>query len=146
MRRPALAGLVPPMNHLRIQDIDATARANFTYLADPQGADTWRSYADQARAAVPWEGDCDDLVSTVLDLLGRAGLPLEQRFRLVVRPSGSPDQHMIGMAVDDGGQFWIVGDTEGPIYPADACTYAADVYQRLSERFWRAGFPWERQH
>lgn len=55
---------------------DQAARDGFTYAGD--GAlDTWRSHAADVLNSRPWRGDCDDLVSTVLDLLGRRGVPLD---------------------------------------------------------------------
>jgi hypothetical protein len=58
---------------------------------------------------------------------------------------------MVGAAIDDAGEFWIVGDTlGGETYPAQDLSYQAWSYQRLDEwasrippkPLWRNGLPW----
>jgi hypothetical protein len=83
-------------------------------------------------------------VSTVLDLLGQAGLPLDQRYRLEVATRYSAQiNHLIGAVVAEDSGFWIVGDTFGSAYPAADLRHTAMEYQRLSEgKAVRAGAPW----
>ena len=123
---------------------DAMARRRFTYVADPFGRDTWRSHADTVLAGSPWEGDCDDLASTVLDLLGREGFPLDQRFRLLVSTtSGRVIDHMVAAGVQ-GGKILILGDTFGPAYDISRMTHRGILFQRMSEAregIWREGVP-----
>jgi len=126
-----------------IKHWDSKARSGFVYVPDP-GTDTWRSHADDVLANRSWQGDCDDLVSTVLDLLGRAGVPLDHRYRLEVasRHSGQIN-HLVGAVVADDGGFWIVGDTFGAAYPAADMRHTAYEYSRLSEgKIVRQGAPW----
>ena len=115
------------------EEADRLARQNFTYLADPVALDLWRSHADAALDGRPWSGDCDDLASTVLDILGRAGTPLADRYRLFVSTRGlkTPD-HMIA-AVRDRGRIWIVGDTFRPCYSIGEMAHRACFYQRMDE-------------
>lgn len=127
---------------------DRLARAHFTYESDGK-IDTWRSHADAALAGQPWAGDCDDLTSTVMDLLGRGGLPLSQRYRLIVdgKGDGTPN-HMVGAAQDSAKGFWVVGDTGKPAFEAFRMLYKPLMYQRLDEwatsgeGAWRTGAPW----
>lgn len=132
----------------QIYRLDGMARERFTYEGD--GAfDTWRSHAKEALSNRPWRGDCDDLATTALDLMGRAGLPLERRFMIAVdaERSGGID-HLVACAIDDKGRFWIVGDTAGPAYGARGMPHRAVKYHRLDEigedrkRVWREGAPW----
>jgi hypothetical protein len=129
-----------------LKKADLAARTKFSYRPDGF-LDTWRSHADQVIQGVSWAGDCDDLSSTVLDLLGRRGVPLRDRYRVLVSmaKNGKVD-HMIGLTVDNKGKFWVVGDTNQQIYPARAIYYQALEYNRLSEvvngePVWRKGFP-----
>jgi hypothetical protein len=129
-----------------IRAIDARARQGFTYLADGS-IDNWRSHADAVLRGDRWSGDCDDLASTALDLLGRQGVATEDRFRLLVSASGgkTPD-HMVGCVRADDGAFLIAGDTFRPVYPAAAMRHRGIFYNRLSETspeaVWREGVPW----
>lgn len=127
-----------------LQDADGRARQRFTYQPDPAPRDLWRSRAEQVLADADWQGDCDDLASTVLDLLARDGVALGRLYRLIVstRRNDVPD-HMTACAWDDRGVCWIIGDTYGPAYPAKACPHQLISYQRMDEiGIWRDGAPW----
>lgn len=125
---------------------DRRARAGFRYQTDGV-FDTWRSHADQVLAGEAWVGDCDDLASTVLDLLTRQGLPLDRAFRLLVASGDAPGfDHLVG-AVRTLDGFVVVGDTFGGAYPAGAMAHRAFAYQCLDafaagEDGWRDGAPW----
>lgn len=130
-----------------IRRLDAEARQNFTYK--PDQVDNWRSHADDALKGAAWAGDCDDLASTVLDLTGRQGAALSDRYRLLVSSTGSNTvDHMVGCVVDGQGKFWIVGDTFDAAYPAAQMKHRGLFYNRLSEAVspptWRDGVPWEK--
>lgn len=147
MQGPVVAGLVPEMNAESINKADSDARKRFTYF--PDGAvDNWRSHADEVLAGKSWNGDCDDLASTVLDLLGRQHVPLEDRYRLLVTTKGAktPD-HMIACVRTDEGEFRIVGDTFRSAYDVRAMSHKSLFYNRLSENdpktVWREGAPWK---
>ena len=131
------------MHSADIKHWDAQARSGFVYTPDKQ-IDTWRSYATEASLGASWQGDCDDLVATVLDLLGQAGLPLTQRYRLEVGSKGSTTvNHLVGAVLSAEGQFWIVGDTFGSAYLAPEMRHTSIEYQCLSEtEVIRAGAPW----
>lgn len=133
-----------------IKVIERLCRARWSYKIND--VHKWRSYGDDILAGKSWQGDCTDLASSVLDLAGRRGAPLDKRYRLLVSVAGTdvPD-HMVGVMVDDAGSWWIVGDTfEGTIgpYPATRLAYRPCEYNRLDEidanyqPTWRAGLPW----
>lgn len=128
-----------------IRAADLSARAKFTYLPDPPGRDTWRSHADDVLAGRPWQGDCDDLASTVLDLMFREGELLANLYRLRVSSQGTETvDHMIACTWDYRGTAWIVGDTFGEAYPAKVCRHRALSYQSLDDlSTWREGAPWD---
>lgn len=127
---------------------DKAAQDLFTYVGDGV-FDTWRSYAYKVLENERWTGDCDDLTSTVLDLLGRRGVPLSQRYRLLVDSAhqGSAD-HMIGCVLTSDRQFMIVGDTFAPAHGAAMMRHRPVFYQRMDEwtadgePVWRDGTPW----
>jgi hypothetical protein len=128
-----------------IRRLDAEARQRFTYR--PDAVDNWRSHGDEVLRGEDWQGDCDDLASTVLDLLGRNGMALGDRYRLLVSTLGeSQVDHMVACAVDADGHFWIVGDTFAPAYPAALMKHRGLFYNRLTETqpkaVWRDGVPW----
>lgn len=132
-----------------IQILDRKARAGFTYVPDPPRQDRWRSHANTVTAMKPWSGDCDDLASTVLDLMGRAGLPARHRYRLLVdtQEPGLYD-HMAAAALDDDGNLWIVGDVNQPGAVLAPAGLFVRAYNRLDETkadgspLWRDGAPW----
>ena len=131
-----------------IRAVDAQARHGFTYR--PDGAiDNWRSHADAVLKDEFWSGDCDDLASTVLDLLGRQGLAVDDRYRLLVSSSGgkTPD-HMVACARAGDGAFLIVGDTYRSAYSAAAMRHRGIFYNRMNETqpeaVWREGVPWSK--
>lgn len=136
------------MNAVDVRAWDQAARAGFTYEGDGV-FDTWRSHAGAVLNGRRWSGDCDDLTSTVLDLLGRRSVPLDQRFRLLVDSSGGGKiDHMVGCVLTADRQFLIVGDTFGQAYGARSMPHRAIEYQRMDEwtpggdAIWRAGAPW----
>jgi hypothetical protein len=135
---------------------DAEARTRWTYKADPVDYDNWRSHAFDVIAGRAWEDDCDGLAFTVLDLVGDSrsptGAPMTDRYMVIVASDPSKSRaldHMIGAVIDDAGGMWIVGDTAGPAYRAEECTYGPGLYWRLSDRNpdtgkpqYHGGFPW----
>jgi hypothetical protein len=140
----------------QIQHWERIARQGFSYVADnarTTDEDKWFSRGDEAVAGKPWTGDCANLASTVLDLCGRAGMPLSVRYFLVVIAQGTQEGHAVGCVSDDTGKLLIVGDTfaDAP-YPAAEMKHMPVDYHRLSEAEmidgrpvfkWRAGIPWE---
>lgn len=133
------------MLYAAIREWDLKARELYTRRADPPDYDNWRSYADDVLAGRPWAGDCDDLTSTVVDLLNRAGVPKSGLYRVLVNASGARFiDHMIGCVWDDDGRAWIVGDAlAGEPYPAEQCRYPVCRYETLDAlKTWRSGAPW----
>lgn len=132
---------------------DAKTRDNFSYQPDPSDRDTWRSHYDDVMKGRPWCGDCDDLAETVMDILCRRGLPLENAYRLVLQASDGSGGHMAGAVVDIFKTIWIIGDTYvNRPYRAEKLLHTPVKYNRLSEfkvvgenkieSTWRAGAPW----
>lgn len=134
------------MNITDITKADKDARSRYTYKADPANDDNWRSHADEVLHHVAWEGDCDDLASTVLDLLDRAGMKLEDQYRLIVWATGHVG-HMVACVFDDDGTPWIVGDTY-VAYPYTAVNmpHIPNLYQKMTEvvpdDIWHKNVPW----
>jgi len=128
------------MRPAEIIAIDARARARFVYVEDVM--DMWRSHADAVERGEEWRGDCDDLTSTTLDLLTRAGLPITQAYRLHVNAGNGPHagnsatdvNHQIAVVLDDRGDAWVVGDTFGPAYPYTRMEHVVCYHHRLDRR------------
>lgn len=134
------------MDSNKFIEADTKARAKFTYVSDGV-FDTWRSHTDEALANHDWSGDCDDLASTVLDILTREGLALTDCWRLMVssRHTGTMD-HMIACAIDDKGEFWIIGDTFGAAYHAEKLKHQPIDFQRMDKADTdevQVGTPWK---
>lgn len=133
-----------------IRTWDMKAHAQFDYV-DDGAVDTWRSHADEVLAGKEWQGDCDDLAHTALDLMARAGAPLTSLCRLTVYASSNAAGHMVGAALDDDGKWWIVGDTyAAEPYAGTAMLHTPKDFNRLSEAgpgfldpVWRVGVPWK---
>lgn len=135
------------MKYGQIRDIDLQAHEKYTYKPDPPGlvGDTWISHAADVRAGRHWQGDCDDLASTVLELLADAGTPLSNLYRLEVASEGLLVDHMIACTWDDDGVCWVVGDCNyGEPYPARVCQYRVISYQRMDRALQQPqlGAPW----
>lgn len=139
------------MLRAEIEIIDIAARKRWSYAADAAVQESWRSHADHVLRGEAWAGDCDDLASTVLDLLARDGVPPQSMWRVMVDSyGGAKIDHQVGMVQDDAGMFLIVGDTFGPTSPAAASRHRIILAHRLDEYFpdgtamWREGPPWTR--
>ncbi len=127
------------MNADQIKQIDAQARHRFTYLAD--AVDEWRSHADDVKANRQWEGDCDDLASTTLDLLSQNGMSPENMYRVMVSSTGGTIiDHMIGYARDDPGVLWVVGDTFGASYKVSDMSHVEIQYSPCTDIVWIDSF------
>lgn len=126
-----------------VDEADAAARRGFTPKADPERQDRWRSHYDDVMAGRSWEGDCDDLGSTFLDLLGRQhGIPEADLYAMVVMSTGG--LHYVGCAHVDG-IFYIGGDALFPGAYRAPPKHTTIKYRRLSEPpdLWRDGAPFE---
>lgn len=130
---------------------DSRARQHFTYAPEPIGQDEWRSYADKVRAKEPFKGDCDDLASTVLDLVtgwiadGSVEGETSDLFRLCVKSPACPPwqayDHMVAAYIHAGDLFCF-GDTNGSIQRPRERGYSIAQYSRVSEGIvWRKGAP-----
>lgn len=121
------------LSRTSIENVDKLARERFTYKADPVLKDTWRSHAKQVLAGEAWSGDCDDLASTVLDLLGRNGVALEDRYRLYVASDKSDTvDHMVAAVRANDGDIYVVGDTFAPIYKLNRMAHRLLGSEKLS--------------
>lgn len=99
-----------------LKSADAKARRNFIYTKEDR--DTWRSFADYALAGQRWRGDCDDLTSTTAEIAIRLGARKNQLWFAVVATGqeGNKPDHLVGLAKDENGKWWVIGDTFKPIY------------------------------
>lgn len=115
-------------------EIDGKARAALRLRADRK--DVWRSYADKVLKGDRFAGDCDDLVSTVLDLWTRAGAPAHQIGRIVLDnpfpEEGGDPQHMVA-TIEIDGVVYIAADTYGPMQTLEASGYEAIWTNRASD-------------
>lgn len=99
----------------RIIALDRAARAQFHYQ-QPVAHQDWEHYG-AVEAHQPWTGNCVTLAMTTLSLLQRAGSPPGTLFVLLVLDAQHHGQHAVGLARDDYGRSWVVGDTFSQAYP-----------------------------
>jgi predicted transglutaminase-like cysteine proteinase len=98
------------LTSLQILSTNLTARDRFIYTSDVK--DNWRVSSARVLLDQRWTGDCDDLASTTLDMLIRAGQPLNKAWLVLVDVDHKNLlDHLVAMVEDDSGQHWIVGDT-----------------------------------
>jgi hypothetical protein len=64
-----------------------------------------------------WRGNCVNLAWTTLGLLQRSGSPRDALYVLLVLDAQHGGLHAVGLADDDLGRGWVVGDTFSPAYP-----------------------------
>lgn len=112
-----------PLTAYDIIQLSLDAKAKFRYTSDT--VDTWRVHSSEVLMKQEWYGDCDDLTSTTLDLIVRAGHPRSKVWMVLadVEHKGMLD-HLIGMVQDIDGHYWIIGDTSAQnAYPASRVKY-----------------------
>lgn len=128
-----------PLTEETIKTADMRVRANFTYT--PDVVDNWRAHSHAVLNSRPWEGDCDDLSTTALDMLGRQGQPLDRMWLVLVAAQtgnrlGGRLDHLIGVVEDDAGKFWVVGDTSHTTVELKEMTYRPLVYMSAADQVW----------
>lgn len=134
VRDQTLARVVPPVTPADIRKADAEARRRFSYKHDPADFDNYRSHADAVIAGQRWQGDCDDLASTVIDLLERRGAARDRLMLCKVDSTGDGRiDHMIAIAIDADGQEWVVGDTFAPVYVRARCRHRIIEISKVSD-------------
>ena len=105
--------------------IDGSLKVKEKFVYTNDVVDNWRVHSRVMLEGHTWFGDCDDLTSTTLDMLIRAGQPRHKIWMVLVNTTtkGMFD-HLVGMVQDDVGKFWIVGDTSSQnAYPVDRIKY-----------------------
>lgn len=107
----------------QIMNISLDVKQNFDYLLDE--TDNWRVHTSEVLMKQRWKGDCDDLSSTTLDVMIRAGQPLRKIWLILADVTHTANlDHLVAMVQDSDGHYWIVGDTSAQnAYPADKMTY-----------------------
>jgi predicted transglutaminase-like cysteine proteinase len=121
----------------RLNVISRQVFKNFVYTSDV--VDKWRVHSPEVIKGESWKGDCDDLASTTLDMMIRAGHPMNKLWMVIVDSSNTGYlDHMVAMAQDDDGHYWIVGDTsKRNVYPAELITYKVLAIARMDTvKFW----------
>lgn len=110
-----------------------TARTKFMYKDDT--TDSWRSHTGDILLDEYWFGDCDDLMSTTIDMLSRRGQPLDKMWIVLVAvKTKSTFDHVVGVVQDKDGKFWVVGDTDTrSSYPLKALTYRVVAVARSDD-------------
>ena len=127
------------MTEATIRDMDARVRKGFTYVSDVK--DTWRIHSTAVMTHQPWQGDCDDLASTTLDVMARHGQPLDKMWLVIVasqagaKISGRLD-HLVAVVEDNAGEFWVVGDTSGKVTPLAEMAYRPLTFAAMSDMQW----------
>lgn len=106
-----------------IKSIETQARARFVYKADQERQDRWRSFHNAVYAGERWYGDCDDLASTVVNMLGKIGVPAYNMWFAHVDTEDPDDKidHMLAFMLhtsEGPPTMYVIGDTYGPCYPA----------------------------
>lgn len=131
-----------PMTAEAARAIDEQTRQAYRHREERR--DKWESSADAVRAGGVFRGDCDDITSTVVELLSSAGAQNSQLGRAIVR-SGEWNQadgladHMIGLFRADG-IVYIVGNSESPMMPLDESDYVVVWHQWISDGLaWSTG-------
>jgi hypothetical protein len=104
-----------PLPAARIRALDQQARAGFQYQHPTPNPS--RDCSDQVLARRPWRGNCMTLAITSLGLARRAGAPPGTLYFLLVQDWLHHGEHAVGMATDDQGRRWVIGDTFGRAYP-----------------------------
>jgi hypothetical protein len=99
----------------RIVAIDREVRARFEY-EQPVAHPAW-DFSPAVEAHQPWRGNCVNLAWTTLSMLERSGSPRDTLYVLLVLDAQHAGLHAVGLADDDLGRQWIVGDTFSPAYP-----------------------------
>jgi hypothetical protein len=102
----------------RIVAIDHQVRVGFHYQQPV--AQPIKDYAAAVIANQPWRGNCVNLAMTTLAMIKRAGSPPGTLSALLVLDAQYGGQHAVGLASDDLGRKWVVGDTFGQAYPYSA--------------------------
>jgi hypothetical protein len=119
------------LSEYAMRQVEIRARAQYTYSTDIE--DSWRVHTHTVYAGVAWTGDCDDLTSTVLDMMGREGQPMNKMWFILVNVdrSAMTADHIIGVVEDRDGKIWVVGDTGPFARPLQDVTYRILAWARL---------------
>jgi predicted transglutaminase-like cysteine proteinase len=122
-----------PLTAWEIMNLSLEVKENFRYLLDVN--DNWRVHTSSVMTKNTWQGDCDDLAVTTLDVMIRYGLARDRAW-LVLADVQHTDvlDHLIGMVQDIDGKFWIVGDTSSQnAYPVDKLKYRVVGIANMSD-------------
>lgn len=120
------------MNSNNIIKIDKLVRSKFTYKLDD--GDHWRSFAKEVKAGKEWQGDCDDLATTTIQMLSEQGVKSTSLARACVSSTnGKKIDHMIAFCKDDKGIIWVIGDTFGSAYRLDSMKHRPIFISLVSE-------------
>lgn len=105
-----------------MQGAAQAATRHFRYDASDQSTvknDVWRSH--DAEVANKWQGDCDDLTLTTIELAVKAGVSETRLYRALVAVDKGDGKtaigHIVGIYEDTSGNFWVVGDSNNPKTP-----------------------------
>lgn len=119
------------LSYAKAHEISLSVQKGYVYTADP--VDNWNSYSALHVRHETWYGDCDDLTSTTLDMLHRAGQPLDKMWMLLnnVRSRGTLD-HVVGVIQTSDGRYYVVGDTDArSMYPIEKMTFSPRALARM---------------
>jgi predicted transglutaminase-like cysteine proteinase len=119
---------------VELQNISHNVFNHFVYKSD--AVDSWDDYVAIVDRGQIFYGDCDDITSTTLNALERAGQPLNKMWMMLVNVESHGDlDHIIGVIQDSNGTYWVVGDTNPTnAYPLARLTYSPRAMVRLDQR------------
>lgn len=120
----------------QIKSISQTTYVNFIYTRDVE--DTWNSNLALVNGGLQWHGDCDDLTSTTIHAIHNDGQKLSKLWMLLVNSSGPGLlDHVVGLAMDEDGELWVVGDTSSTrnVYPLSTMTHRPMAVARMDKPF-----------
>jgi predicted transglutaminase-like cysteine proteinase len=104
------------IKHLKM--MNTKIQSDFKYKPDELSnskIDDWRSEVDNLINNGKFEGDCDDLALTSLQIAEMTGIPNSRLYKIISKSgrtyNGDTANHMVAGYKDKNGDIWIFGDT-----------------------------------
>lgn len=97
-----------------VSSVNNAIHNQFNYKKDgDDDLNSWSIGTEVLLADDTFEGDCEDLALTTIEVLIDTGIPREKLFKFLTRSGGNKTKvnHMVAGFEDKTGQIWIIGDT-----------------------------------
>lgn len=97
-----------------VRSVNSAIHTQFNYKKDGNNDLTsWSIGTEVLLAGDTFQGDCEDLALTTIEILIDTGIPKEKLFKFLTRSGRNKTKanHMIAGFEDKAGQIWIIGDT-----------------------------------